>query len=83
VRSERIFRGLPAVCACLGLMLAGVPMPAAGAELVLRICGSDLVQRIPLPSKSGRDEDCPSPCHATCPRKHTDTGFPQEEDEPA
>lgn len=75
VLSERLsLRGL-AAAACLGLMLVPVvPSRAAGIDIHGRFCGTP-GQQIPIdPSRLPKSPECPSPCHASCPRKYAAIG---------
>lgn len=58
--------------ACLGLMVSqAAPSQAVGPVIHATFCGATGRQ---LPIGGGRgpgSPDCPSPCHATCPRKQT------------
>ncbi len=60
--------------ACLGLMVLPGAARAQGPVIHANFCG---VAGWPLPLDQGRRPglpDCPSPCHATCPRKQTGVG---------
>jgi hypothetical protein len=64
-----------AAAACLGLLvLQAPPGRAAGYVLHATFCGATGRQ---VPIDRGRRPglpDCPSPCHATCPRKQAGIG---------